>query len=135
MKSLLYIYFFLGLRIIMTTEERLCWSSAIFVCCNDGGGGKDASQRGCWGRKCSFFSPGFCGAKPPTLPCFCFLLLYGLCAAEAPSSLPDESLVFVLSHSDHGGRCLGLLSARDHRVLLLTSARDIVGCAMRSHGM
>lgn len=82
-------------------------SSAIFVCCNDGGGGKDASQRGCRGRKCSFFSPGFCGAgrvKPPTLPTFVSRRSMGYCATEAPSSLPDESWARIVPQRPQG-RC------------------------------
>lgn len=41
--------------VIKTGEQHLCLSLTIFVCCNDGGGGKDAVQWGCRGQEMFFF--------------------------------------------------------------------------------
>lgn len=104
--------------VIMTTEQFYYLSSVISVCCNDGGGWKDASQRGCRGRKCSFFSPGFCGkgrVKPPTLPAFVSLCSVSSVRLRHPAAC-QTSPGLVLSHSGHraGG---GPPFCRDHRAL------------------
>lgn len=95
--------------VIMTAERRVCLSSAIFVCCNDGGGGKDASQRGCRGQEMFFLFPWLLWSresKASHVACFCFS---ALCAAEAPSSLlPDESRACIVP-AVATGQVLGLL--------------------------
>lgn len=113
----------------MTTEQRLCLSSrCIFVCCNDGGGGKeDASQRGCRGRKCSFFSPGFLWSRESKAShVACAFVSRRSVRLKRPAAC-QTSPGLALSHGDHGGRCWAFLFCGDHRVLALTSAGDKVG--------
>lgn len=120
--------------VFMTTERCACLSSAVFVYCNDRGGVQDASQRGCRSRKCSFFSPGFCWAgrvKASHVACVYFSPLFGLCAAEAPSSLPDESWACIVPQWPQG-RCWASFP-RGPPGAVLTSAEDKVdaaSCAM-----
>lgn len=87
-------------------------SSAIFVYCNDGGGGKDASQRGCRGQEVFFLFPWLLlSTESKSLP-RCLLLFLarslGSVRLKHPAAACQTSPGLVLSHWATG-QVLGLL--------------------------
>lgn len=63
------------------------------------------------------FPLAFVKSKASHVACFCFSALYGLCAAEAASSLPDESWACIFPQWPQGRAGAGPPVHRDHRVL------------------